>query len=520
MYPQGEFRMPNRCGHLLVILSLAWLEATEAAGRIPMLKLTKARGYARVVQQDIQLEAGRVYQFTCAIRGSFRAGQGDHVPEFRGPGPVNMSEPILREHNGWTRLTRSVVPTKTGAHTLAFALWNWKVFEVTQIFMGAKVTGTNLVRNGNLTQGLRHWKAEGGRLAQAHLDPSQNLPVTMQGQPMTYQRFDGDREEVLAYRGQQVVLLIPRDTSAAQGATVQIVRRLDLSWDYFRDLTGREAPFSGDRLTLNGRDRITALPLLAVVEQTCGAGCGLVGRAGIEVGRGIWDKTYDNHVRKKETRGVFEYEMGRNFWFYDGALHSRDTPRYHLATAYATVYGYLAGVVGGSTTEPGNPLVDWIQNYRDAFTDYKNKPDFSRIQQGGQLSEMILGGLWLHLAAKHGRDFHRKFFRAANMLRPAVDLKDALANFVTASSIAAGRNLHDFFANDLKYPLPKDLRETLAQRFPDQPQHAHSQPATARDAKKPEPGNHTESKRPTPARLPLPAQPISRRGLRLGYRLR
>ena len=133
---------------------------------------------------------------------------------------------------------------------------------------------------------------------------------------------------------------------------------------------------------------------------------------------------------------------------------------------------------------------------------------------------MILGGLWLNLAAKHGRDFHRKFFRAANMLRPAVDLKDALANFVTASSIAAGRNLHDFFANDLKYPLPKDLRETLAQRFPDQPQHAQSQPATARDPKKPEPGNHTESKRPTPPRLPLAPQPISRRGLRLGYRLR
>ena len=95
MYPQGEFRMPNRCGHLLIILSLAWLEATEAAGRIPMLKLTKARGYARVVQQDIQLEAGRVYQFTCAIRGSFRAGQGDHVPEFRLPPSINPMLPVL-----------------------------------------------------------------------------------------------------------------------------------------------------------------------------------------------------------------------------------------------------------------------------------------------------------------------------------------------------------------------------------------------------------------------------------------
>jgi hypothetical protein len=55
---------------------------------------------------------------------------------------------------------------------------------------------------------------------------------------------------------------------------------------------GRE-PFSfGQRITVDGQPYVTGLPTLAVVVETCGAGCGMVGAADIEIGQAIWEQTY------------------------------------------------------------------------------------------------------------------------------------------------------------------------------------------------------------------------------------
>ena len=450
---------------VLVGLSLVFPLAANGANSVPVLRLTKKSGYGRIVQEKIQLQAGRSYQFKCRIWGAYRSDHTDHVPEFRGPKPVMVSRPKYLEQDGWTLCTSNVHPKESGSYSLVMATWNWNEFEVTQISLVDSSSGEDVVRNGTLNQGLSHWNSEGGRLTLSQITSLQRPRITLQGQTVSYTRFDGAKEELSAYRGKNILLLIPPISNTSPTEIRRIVGKLDKSWAYYRDLTGRGEPFSGNRISINGQNRITVLPTLAAVEATCGAGCGLVGYAGIEVGRGTWLETYRNHLQRKETRGVFEYEMGRNFWFYGHILQSPDTPRYHLATAFATIYGYLAGVTAGSTTQPGNELVDWVQEYRDAFNQYQKDPDFARIKNGGQKGEKIIGGLWLHLGEKHGPEFHQRFFRAANELPPAINLQAALSNFVIASSIAANTNLYDFFSVNLKYPLPRETRKKLGQRF-------------------------------------------------------
>lgn len=445
---------------ILILFGLATAvsqNTLKAASGTPVMRLTKDEGYGRIVQRGIVLDQRKTYFFSCVVVGAFSLGSHDHIPEFRNTSGAKVvsSKIQMSELGGWTRIYCTLKPSKTTSYDLYISLWSYNLFEVTNIYIGEYPKGINLVRNPTLREGLKHWGSDGGVLKINSLTAAQIKPIHLNGKIVQYLRFDDKIERLIAYKGKKVVLLVPQKYSSKENAVsvLQILGRLDKSWDYYEKLTGRRPPFDRDRITINGRSRITTMPTLGSVIETCGAGCGLVGAAGIEIGNGIWDETYNNHTQGKETRGVFEYEMGRNFWFYGSVLESKQAPKYHLATAFATIYGHLAGVAGGSTTLPGNENVDWVQSFRDAFADYRKNPDFDKIMRGGQPSAKILGGLWLHFGKTYGQGFHQKFFRAAASLPPAKNLSHALNNFVIASSRAANRNLTKFFVDELKYPL-------------------------------------------------------------------
>jgi len=428
-----------------------------AAQGVPVLQLTKAKDYGRIVQRGIMLDQRKTYLFSCVVPGAFQLGPHDHIPEFRSTtgDKVVTSKIQINKLGGWTRLYCTLKPSKTASFNLYLSLWSYNLFEVSNVYIGEYPKGNNLVRNPTFAEGLKHWETDGGQLKISRAIVSQAKPVQFSGRIVEYRRFDKKNERLVAYVGKKVVLLVPQKYRSKEktDSVLQILDRLDKSWDYYEKLTGRRPAFGGDRIKLDGRSKITTMPTLASVIETCGAGCGQIGGAGIEIGNAIWDETYNNHSQGKETRGVFEYEMGRNFWFYGSILESKQAPKYHLATAFATIHGHLAGVEGGSTTLPGNENVDWVQSFRDAFTEYRKTPNFAKILEGGQPSAKILGGLWLHLGKTHGPAFHQRFFRAAENLPPAKNLSHALNNFVIASSKAANRNLTQFFINELKYPL-------------------------------------------------------------------
>lgn len=145
--------------------------------------------------------------------------------------------------------------------------------------------------------------------------------------------------------------------------------------------------------------------------------------------------------------------MGRNFWMFHDQLHAPDVPEYHLATAFATIFGFKAGVAAGSTTDKGTELVDWTNSFRTAFDDYLAAPDFSILTKGGQRAEKIHGGLWLYLGEKYGDEFYGRYFRELAMQPAAKTLNEATANHIHACSAAAGEDLSEWFRTSLKFPV-------------------------------------------------------------------
>jgi hypothetical protein len=364
---------------------------------VPLIRLSKDEGYGRIVQRGVFLEEGKTYVFSCRVRGAFRAGLHDHLAEVFafGDEPV-YSEPQYTTSGGWTTVRRAFTPTVTRQYDLGLATWATSVFEATDFELRESPGGANLLRNGDLAFGLQDWESDGGRIELVHVSAEADwMPAA--GQLVAYQRFDGQTEMLRAYQGREVMLLVPDDAvfQADPAVVRKILHRLDESWDYFRRTTGQQPGTSGNPVSWGGQTHLIGLPTLAVVEESCGAGCGSVGSTGIEIGQAFWEKTYNNAVAGGETRGVFEYEMGRNFWFFGHLFESAEVPTYHLGTAFATIYGYQAGVAAGSTEQPGNELVDWVQTYRDGFTSYLAAPDWSLIRDGGITGERIHGGLWL-----------------------------------------------------------------------------------------------------------------------------
>jgi hypothetical protein len=446
------------------------LRIDSVLGDVPVIRLSKDQGYGRIVQGGVPLEAGTTYVFSCRVRGAFRAGRHDHLAEL-----VNMDgqEPIYSEVqyealDGWTIFRRAITPAATGDYRLELAFWDTAVFEATDFSLRESSGDANLLSNGDLSQGLQDWESDGGQIELVHVPAKANwMPSAAQLVP--YRRFDGQIEMLRAYQGREVMLLVPDNGVFAADPQVvnKILHRLDESWDYYRRTTGRQPQTYGNRVNWGGQTHLIGLPTLAVVEQTCGAGCGFVGVTGIEIARDFWEQTYNNAVAGEETRGLFEYEMGRNFWFFGHLFESAEVPTYHLGTAFATIYGYRAGVAAGSTEQPGNELVDWVQTYRAGFAGYLAAPDWRLIRDGGITGERIHGGLWLYLARQFGEDWHGRFFRHAWQLEAARSMDDAISNYILAASVAARRNLYAFFTGALDFPEVDGLEARVDQVLAD-----------------------------------------------------
>lgn len=449
------------------------IESAEGEGEqdeVPVIRLTQDVGYARISQTGLHLEAGTRYVFSCRIRGSFQGQSTDKMPELWSTHWVepSYSETLFYQSEGWTTALRTITPQVTSDYDLKLALWSQPSLEVTDLNLRVDPSDPNLLQNGDLSAGLEHWQADGGQIQWTQVPLHPPAAEVLDDELVQYTRFDGQTESLRAFQGESVILLVPQDQVFAvdPGQVREILRRLDLSWEYYLHTMGREPPLYGDRITMADASSPPHLPTLAVVESSCGAGCGLVGAASLEIGVGIWQETYQNAVSGGETRGVFEYEMGRNYWLYGSVFHAPDVPSYHLATAFATIFGYQAGVAGGSTQEPGHELVDWVASYRAAFDAYLQAPNWRLIRDGGQSGEKIVGGLWLYLEEQYGSGFHARFFRQANQLAAAANLDEAVSNYIIAASVAAGQNLVEFFVDTLAYPevagLPDRVDQMLA----------------------------------------------------------
>lgn len=137
----------------------------------------------------------------------------------------------------------------------------------------------------------------------------------------------------------------------------KILRALDKAWDFYYDSTG-EKPKYYSNTDYQGRTTI------AVVQKTCGAGCGYVGWQGIEMTDNSWQSFYNGVKDKKWFSQVPFYELGRNFWFYGKKLSYLGGPSGNIATGYAVFMRFMSMKAAG---------VDGLKFRDTPFKDFKKE---------------------------------------------------------------------------------------------------------------------------------------------------
>lgn len=136
-------------------------------------------------------------------------------------------------------------------------------------------------------------------------------PVFVPGTKVSYQTHRQTQEQLHAYPGERVVLLVPDPLALADAK--RITRQLDTCAGVYADLALRPWP-------VVSLPQFPGLASVAVVADTCGAGCGAGGKAEIKQNEFAYGLQHIGDVTSALTWQVALYELGRG-----GSTASRPT---------------------------------------------------------------------------------------------------------------------------------------------------------------------------------------------------
>jgi hypothetical protein len=136
--------------------------------------------------------------------------------------------------------------------------------------------------------------------------------VTFQGETLTMRRFNGRDTALLVQQSELDQVGLPRIRT--------LIDEHDIIYETLRDLTGGEPAGDGDLLRI------------AVVDHTCGGGCGFIGSNGIEILTPVF--TWDDYIAYVDHEMTHNFDRRSSFLF-----NSRDTA--HSWTAFADQYSQV-----------------------------------------------------------------------------------------------------------------------------------------------------------------------------------
>jgi hypothetical protein len=130
---------------------------------------------------------------------------------------------------------------------------------------------------------------------------------------MRYMAFDGRSYTLQEHRGRYVSVLTPQSVANGPSFTAEhvdeLVHRLDELYSLYREILGLEPSGSG-------------LLTVAFVDQTCGAGCGLLGAKGIEIEASALNyEMIIDELNAGRLESILVHEMVHNFDAYANHLH-------------------------------------------------------------------------------------------------------------------------------------------------------------------------------------------------------
>lgn len=286
--------------------------------------------------------------------------------------------------------------------------------------------------------------------------------------------YQGKTYLMKVIQGKRIALLIPSEKFDLYDkiALQTIVSTYDNAYNYYMLATG-QVP----NLFYNYKGKLS----IAVVDATCGGGCGYLGSTGIEIQADMWEMIYKSF----NTNGLHEqlafYELGRNFWLYRAKLNGGNPNgpsigEYSFTTGFAVymrfksmAYAKAAGANFGTYT-----FENFLKAVKDLVDIYVNDPSFTfenTLHVGksvgfGSGSDLFASFLFRLERDYGGKGFSMNFWKYVEKQPTATTDSEAIDNFFTAACMTAESNLTNLFVNTWRWPISQGAIQKVQNLYP------------------------------------------------------
>lgn len=275
---------------------------------------------------------------------------------------------------------------------------------------------------------------------------------------MEYTSFLGEKHVLQIRESEEIILLYGKEGYDRE-KIAEMLAFYDLVYRLFIEICGDEPKPS--------LVQTEKLPL-AIVPNTCGPGCGLLGAKGIEMTESKFSQIYNLYVDSLRHDHLFFYELGRNFWLYEDVLtYPGSRVNDDIRTGFAIFMRNVAirelGIHVGSIN--GIFYKKYMENNHKMWDRYMS--DSTATLENTLLGEKDIGGqgsfhkpnlwaaFWWDLYSREGyrKAFLQKFLHGLENQGPPESEAKIFLNFYRSACSAANRDLNDLFVDEWKWNI-------------------------------------------------------------------
>ena len=295
-----------------------------------------------------------------------------------------------------------------------------------------------------------------------------------------YRPYIAGSRNVVVWYGDRVALVLdgekhpekrnPKTMSAIVGA-------LDDVFHAFDRVTGRKPKLTAP---LNGKIRIE-------VSSKVGGGLAHHGRLGVGIGDGFFKGLYERYEKGNRTVDqVFFYEIARNYWMADMNpaidYHTSKGPQDYgwWTVGFNNAMSIFLPMEIESISDMhyfGSDGKRFSDGMEANLNEYLKQPDQYDWDNSWNVPLVpwkertsvndLMTGLLVRLHRDHGGiEFIQRLYAEIPRRRPLKSRSDrqgARDNFYEACSIAANKDLHEFFAKDLRWQITPERQRSVAE---------------------------------------------------------
>lgn len=220
--------------------------------------------------------------------------------------------------------------------------------------------------------------------------------------------------------------------------------------------------------SLNSTNNTGRYYYVAIVTETCGVGCAIIGSPGIEINISKFNTIYTNYLTSKKFDSLIFYELGRNFWFYNKQMATDDPEFTHaIQTGFSVFMRNICIKKLFVDISPINnlPYDSYSKGLKEIFNCYLSDTtlNISKVMIEGKLpviqSDLGVSGsnfwgsllLYLYDLPGFGDKWLQNVWAELYKLPSAENETEALKNFYSACTSSVKINITQIFQNQLKW---------------------------------------------------------------------